>query len=132
MDLNDNEIDNRNIRYIYPKFEETINVLEEIIDFKQKNMNKVILIIGNHDAHYLYDEIQICSRYDFKNSHKYKSLYRKNKNLFQYCYQYNNKLFTHAGISNGWIDLYNDVLLSFGLKDDFSNIGKVINKMVKT
>lgn len=122
-------LDKKKVKYIYPPFKQTIAVLEEIIDFKQKNMDKVILIIGNHDAHYLYDEIYYCSRYDNKNSHKYKELYRKHKDLFQYCYQYKNTLFTHAGITNGWVDFFNATLLSFGLKDDFSNIGEVINKM---
>lgn len=116
-------------KLIYPTFEETKKVFEEIIDFKKKNMDKVILITGNHDAHYLYDEIYPCSRFDKKNGEKYKELYRQHKDLFQYAYQYKNKLFTHAGVTNGWVDFFDATLLSFGLKSDNSNIAEVINKM---
>jgi len=113
----------------YPSFEETMSTLEQIVDFKRKNMDKVILIIGNHDAHYLFDEIYPCSRYDKQNSTKYKSFYKKNKDLFQYAYQCGNNLFTHAGVSNNWIDFFDATLESHGLKKDRSNLGDVLNSM---
>lgn len=116
----------------FQKYEETVSVLEEIIDFKKKNNDKVILIIGNHDAHYLYDEISPCGRWDQINFLKYEKIYRHNKELFQYAYQIKNHLFTHAGVSNKWLDFFDGTLLSFGLKDDNSNIGEILNKMGET
>ena len=45
--------------------------LEEIIRFQEENPNKVVLLLGNHDAHYLSRSFSPCSRY----SHKYASEY---------------------------------------------------------
>jgi len=128
-DLDDEPYKKRKIKLIYPSFEDIKKTFEEIIDFKKKNMDKVVLIIGNHDAHYLYDEIQPCTRYDRINGYIFQELYKQHKNLFQYAYQYKNKLFTHAGVSNSWVDFFDETLISFGLKPDNSNIGEVINKM---
>jgi len=86
-------------------------------------------LIGNHDAHYLFDEISACSRYDFKNAKKYEKIYRENKDLFQYAYQEGNHLFTHAGVCTTWYDFFDATLESYGIKKDNSNLADVINKM---
>lgn len=115
--------------YIDPYFITTYNhnkkILNNIINFKKHNINDVILIIGNHDAHYIYDSISPCQRYDIKNANKLKKLYKDNFDLFQIAYQEKNHLFTHAGVSDRWL-LYNDIP---DLKDDKSNIGEVLNNM---
>ena len=43
----------------------TINKnLIDLIEFKKENLDKVILLLGNHDLHYLYDEmIHRCTGY---------------------------------------------------------------------
>lgn len=55
---------------ISPK--KAIEELKKIIDFKKEFLEKVILLIGNHDYHYmnLLKEILPCSRYDFRNAQK--------------------------------------------------------------
>lgn len=116
-------------KYNIPSFIDTKSVLEGIINFKKEHKNRVILLIGNHDAHYMYDYIKQCSRYDVKNAKIFKEIYRSNIDLFQYAYQYKNKLFVHAGVTNSWINLYKDVLLKYGLNNNFSNVGEVINNM---
>lgn len=116
-------------QYKHKTYEETVGVLLDLIDFKKKNPDKVILLIGNHDAHYLFDEISACSRYDFKNAKKYGKIYRENKDLFQYAYQEGNHLFTHAGVCTTWYDFFDATLESYGIKKDNSNLADVINKM---
>jgi predicted phosphodiesterase len=121
-----------NKEYIYPKFEDTIKILDDIIQIKKSNLNKIILLIGNHDAHYLFDDIEISSRYDSKNATKIKSIYKNNFDLFQYAFQTKNKLFTHAGISNGWYNTHSSILKDFGLNDDKSNFMEVFDNISKS
>jgi len=116
-------------KLIHQPFEDTSEILKDVINFKKENKNKVILLIGNHDSHYMYNEIGGCSRYDFINCVAYEKLFRKNKNLFQYAYQIDDKLFTHAGVSNTWLNYFESTISAYGLKKDFSNIADVINKM---
>ena len=115
--------------YKYQTYDETMGVLSEIVELKKKNPSKIILITGNHDAHYIYPEIGQCSRYDYKNATKYKEFYKENKGLFQYAFQHGNNLFTHAGVTNSWLDFFDATLYSFGMKDDFSNLADVLNDM---
>lgn len=116
-------------KYNYQPYEETVGILNDIIDFKKKNSDKVILLLGNHDSHYMYDEIAGCSRYDKKNCNKFSSIYKENKDLFQYAYQTGNHLFTHAGVCNAWVDFFDATLESYGLKKDYSNMADVLNEM---
>jgi hypothetical protein len=121
-----------NTEYIYPEYDDVIAVLNDIIDIKKKNPHKIKLLIGNHDAHYLFDGVGLSSRYDSKNSLKIKTIYRNNLNLFQYCYQVDNKLFTHAGISNGWFNVHKSILNDFGLNENKSNFMEVFDSISKS
>lgn len=84
--------------------EEMISNLLDIISFKKMNPNKVILLQGNHEFNYLYPHTNKfrCSglrpeiQYDI-----YDILY-SNQNLFQNAYQYENYIWTHAGIQHDW------------------------------
>lgn len=116
-------------KYKYKTFEENISVLNDIIDFKKKNNDSVILLLGNHDAHYMYPEIDKCSRFDTTHWKKFEKRYRDNKDLFQYAYQIKNNLFTHAGVTYEWVKTFKNTLKNQGLKDDYSNMADVINKM---
>jgi len=120
-DIYENEFLNKNWH------SNSIKNLKEIIEFKKQNLDKVVLILGNHDTHYM-DDISTCSRFDYKNSINLKQLFRENKELFQYAYQIDNNFFCHAGITKGWMDT---VELK-GLKKDNSNLADVINELSKT
>ncbi len=98
--------------------------LKDIIKFKEENINRVILLIGNHDFHYLngicrgeqYSGYQPAKHFDFN------IILEENikKGYLQMCYKHNNFLFTHAGVSQTWCD-------DIGLVVD-ENIDKTINE----
>lgn len=80
-----------------------IQVLEEIIELKKKYMDRIILLLGNHDCSYAISN-QICEcRYDYKNSKKIERLFKNNRSLFQFAYaeDVHGKyvIYSHAGIS---------------------------------
>lgn len=93
---------------------QAIRTLEEIIEFKLNNKDKVILLVGNHAAHYFIKSFSRSSRYDSSNAYKIRELYILHKHLFQLAYEeiINNKnyLFTHAGLMNSWIERNKDII----------------------
>lgn len=109
---------------------EAIDNFEEIIDFKKKNNDKVILLIGNHDCSYAFKDYFNLSSYHCRHSsmfHKTISgIFEKNKDLFQLAYAYNDILFTHAGVESGWLD--NVVKCD---KTDINDIADTLNSLIK-
>lgn len=75
----------------------------EIINFKENSDIEVILLIGNHDHHYMrvgetYSGYQPALQYDFEFSLK------SNIKHLQVAYSFENILCSHAGISKTWLD----------------------------
>ena len=106
-----------------------IRNLEAIIEFKKSN-DKVTLLIGNHDAQYLfYPNFRTSALSRSKYFDEIIKLFQDNKNLFQYAVQKNKYLITHAGVSNGWFNQNLRLFKYFELNDDMSNIGEVLNKI---
>lgn len=112
----------------YIEEQEAIENLEVIIDFKRNFKDKVSLLIGNHDAQYIYNA-DFSTGYRSKYKQELIDLFYYNKNLFQFAIQKNNYLFTHAGITNSWLNEYRRLLDYFGLNSDLSNLGVTINKI---
>ena len=86
----------------------------DILDFKKKYPNNVILLIGNHCYHYINLSCERWSRFDRKNMSMYHGIFNENKELFQLTYTDNNYLYSHAGLSDEWlnnfeIELSNDI-----------------------
>lgn len=77
---------------------------KKIIEFKEFNDQKVILLLGNHDLHYIAD-VEPCSRYDFKNSLFIREAFLSNLGHFSVLHQFENVICTHAGLSPIWLDL---------------------------
>jgi hypothetical protein len=79
---------------------------KEIIKFKEENLDRVTLLIGNHDFHYMRGVNEKYSGYN--------SLYcvdisivleeALSKDLLQMCYKYGNFIYTHAGVSEVWCE----------------------------
>ncbi|MFI5160470.1 MAG: metallophosphoesterase [Sphingobacteriales bacterium] len=83
--------------------------LKKIISLKNRHPEKVVLLLGNHDAHYLHYPRFKCSGFRPAMKTDLTTLFRKNAECFQIAYQKGNHLFTHAGLTNSW---YNEVLRS--------------------
>ena len=65
--------------------DDILNNLAEIIEYKRNNMQRVILLLGNHDLHYINYDIQICTRYNIQLAEIAGLLFNYNYNLFQYA-----------------------------------------------
>ena len=93
-----------------PSFEDSLAVLEELIDLKKKYQDKVVLILGNHSMHYrneYFGEIARSTRYNFKFADSATKLYNEDVNNFQIIkvLEMGGKrvIFSHAGISDFWL-----------------------------
>lgn len=97
--------------YLDPYFFEGItreNTIEEfkgIIKFKKENLDKVILLLGNHDESYK-NNFGSATRYDYDNEKEIKSLFGENESLFRLFHKEGNYLFSHAGVTNHWLHTY--------------------------
>ena len=82
--------------------ESTIENFKEIIQFQKENSDKVTLLLGNHDLHYIDGSNWGCRKYYNYNIEIANLI---SSNSFQICKIINNVLFTHAGINNNWLEL---------------------------
>lgn len=89
-------------------FEDALEEFKQILSFKTKYSDKVVLLIGNHDLHYWpqYKSMGGCRRDDV-NFNVISYLFVNNINLFQISYKTDKYLFTHAGVQQGWLDTIN-------------------------
>ena len=89
-----------------------IQNLKEILKFKEENEDKVTLLLGNHDYHYLPK----CVAWGIYYSGFKRMLVPEvspllndalQKKLIQMCYVHENIVFVHAGLSKTWCRNYN-------------------------
>lgn len=83
---------------------ETIaNNLEDIIEFKRNNRDKVILLWGNHDHSYAFNEQ--CSGFNELGELLYCPILNSalKENLFDIIFIYDDIIMSHAGISEYWL-----------------------------
>lgn len=90
-----------------------IENFKKILKFKEENPDKVVLLIGNHDFHYLKGCGETYSGYQQFAFIDINEVLQPavNKGLLQMCYVYDEFIFSHAGLTNTWcedneIDLY--------------------------
>lgn len=87
---------------------------EEILKFKENNVDKVILLLGNHDEHYINKKFSRSTRYSSSNAYKYREMFLSHMSFFKIAHEeiINDKkyLFTHAGLMNSWVDRNKDVI----------------------
>lgn len=87
----------------------------EIIKLKQDNMDKVVLLKGNHDQHYAserFEELAGGSRINQQNWNKYHLAFTEHKNSFQIAHMEYIKgmpyVFSHAGVTLYWLKKVNE------------------------
>lgn len=85
-------------------FDESVENFKEILEFKKNNIDKVELLIGNHDCHYIWLDFMNCSRLNRSRRKEMNKLYNDNYELFRIAYLLNDKyLFSHAGVYKEWL-----------------------------
>jgi hypothetical protein len=81
---------------------EQIQNFKNIIEFKELTNVEVVMLIGNHDHHYLsnetYSGFQPALKWDIQD------LLTKNIHHLQVAYQFDDILCSHAGFSPTWLD----------------------------
>ena len=89
--------------------------LMEIIELKQNNKEKVVLLKGNHDQHYAserFEELAGGTRMDLQKWNKYHQTFTEYKDMFQIAYfELINGMpyvFSHAGLTLYWLKKVND------------------------
>lgn len=84
---------------------ECLKNYQEIIEFKKANPNQVVLLIGNHDFHYIPTGNDArCSGYNGALAPIIETLFVEHiaEKLVQMAYLQDNFLFTHAGVTKTW------------------------------
>lgn len=88
--------------------EDSVKGLEDIIRFKKENQDRVTLLWGNHDLHYLYPDELLGSRYDAPNAERNAHLFWGNQTLFRMAHETKAAgkrfLFSHAGVGRHWLE----------------------------
>ncbi|MCR5714838.1 MAG: metallophosphoesterase [Bacteroidales bacterium] len=89
--------------------------LMEIINLKKNNMEKVVLLKGNHDQHYAsvrFKEVAGGTRMDTRNWDKYHQAFNEHKDLFRLVHVETLKalpiVFSHAGLTSYWLKKVNE------------------------
>lgn len=91
--------------------DDALDNFHEILAFTHANEDKVVLLLGNHDMHYVsleYAFLAQSSRYDLDRAYEYRQLFEEHRQLFSLAWEtlWKGKrvLFTHAGVSEGWYE----------------------------
>lgn len=86
--------------------------LLDIIALKREHTEKVVLLLGNHDLHYLFPNLR-GSRYNEYQAEKIRETFEDNMDCFQMAAECmideRRYLFTHAGVNKAWVQKYADV-----------------------
>ncbi|MDR1004184.1 MAG: metallophosphoesterase, partial [Prevotellaceae bacterium] len=90
--------------YTHVSCHDLIENLNAVIGFKKKHPDDVILLLGNHDMHYITEKMPPCSRYNDLIEKEVHEVFRKNMKYFQFAFQDGRYLFTHAGVTQPWFD----------------------------
>lgn len=77
--------------------------LLDIVEFKKQFGDRVVLLVGNHDYHYMY-QVPPCSGYRNAMHPPLSVLFGENRQLFTYAHHYKNFLFTHAGLTESFYE----------------------------
>lgn len=105
--------------------DDQIQNFKEIIQYKENNKEKVILLIGNHDYHYLKNTNAKYAHFQKSHASIFQELLEEAiaENYLQMSFLYENLLFTHAGVTKTWAK--NNSI-------DFNKIDNSINHLFHT
>ena len=84
-------------------WDDTYRELNDIIQFAKMEPDRVTLLLGNHVMHYIGLSSDYA-RFDFKHAQDIYNIINENKELFQHALKWDNTLFTHAGVTESWLN----------------------------
>ena len=87
-------------------FEDALMEFEGILDFKKDYPDKVVLLVGNHDMHYIKTEFMNCSRLNVWRRTEVHDIFMNNIDKFQLIHEVDKYLFNHAGVYLDWTKKY--------------------------
>lgn len=84
--------------------EDQMENFKQIMQFKRENPEKVVLLFGNHDFHYLKSSDAKYAGHQpwFKNEIGELLEFAINDNLLQMCFVIEQFMFSHAGVTKTW------------------------------
>lgn len=95
----------------------SVEMFREIVDFAEEHQDKVTLLLGNHDMHYVsekFDDLARGSRYSFWSKRPVSKIYETHRHLFSLAFEADygetHCLLTHAGVSSEWAHQREQVL----------------------
>lgn len=92
---------------------EQMDNFKQIVEYKQLGEVEVIMLVGNHDYHYMRGVSEHYSGYQIRSAPAIQQLLEDNKEHLQMCYQQCEYLFSHAGISHDWLTIQ-----GYSIEDD--------------
>lgn len=81
-----------------------IDNLMDILKYRERNMDRVILLRGNHDMQHLNYAWASCSRYDRTVAKCMEAIEERFLKLTQWVFVWEDNIFSHAGVSKKWWD----------------------------
>jgi hypothetical protein len=106
--------------------------LQNIIELKLQNSEKVELLLGNHDVQYLHYPHYLCSGFRPSMQRSLSLLFGENRDLFKVAYQQGNHIISHAGITNKWYKDFKDLRLIQQIADEQDTVADLVNKAENT
>lgn len=87
--------------------DQALEQLHDIVEFKKRNKDRIILLLGNHDCSKINPKIFCPCRESKKHVKEYQKYFVDQFNLFQFAAELKQGniryVFTHAGITDRWL-----------------------------
>lgn len=82
---------------------EQMHNFKEIVEYKESGQAEVVMLVGNHDYHYMRGVEESYSGYQYGARPAIEQLLEENKQHLKMAYEADGFLFSHAGISPDWL-----------------------------
>jgi len=83
--------------------EMALKEFKDIVQFAKMEPDRVTLLLGNHILHYVGLSDDTC-RLDWTHRKEIYNILKENQPLFLNGFKWGNTLFTHAGVTKGWLE----------------------------
>lgn len=106
--------------------------LQNVIELKRQNPERVELLLGNHDVQYLHYPHYLCSGFRPSMQRSLTFTFKEHRDLFKIAYQKDNYLISHAGVTNKWYSDLLELRLVQQIRDEQDTVADLVNKVEQT